>query len=343
MHNWPLWHWHIENSSICSLRCCRCPRNEIPDSLVQTSLELSFFKRNFDAAMLDNVLQISFCGDDGDPIYGKEFVETVEYLKFSKPNLSLRIVTNGSHKPTAWWRRLAESLNQFDEIHFSLDGWDQTSNEKYRANSKWESILSAVMAVRSNSDVVMTWAAIAFSFNQDQLLSRMESNAYSLGFDRYQVTLSTKFGSKYENYYTDGADSLEPQSSWIASGHRFERIVKVLTDRQQLDNGKSKLNDEIWERSDLTKSILPMCQIGNKGLYISSQGYFYPCCWMANRYNHTRWQQFRTHAYDLNKRTIQGVLTDPMWKDFFSNLHNHSECVNKCSSHNYSKEYATSW
>jgi MoaA/NifB/PqqE/SkfB family radical SAM enzyme len=342
MTDWPVWHWHIENSSICSLRCPRCPRAEIPDSLVQTSLGVDFFKRNFDMDMLANVWQISFCGDDGDPIYGKEFLETIEYLKSAKPKLSLRIVTNGSHRPAAWWKRLSAALNRYDEIHFSIDGWDQITNSRYRVNCDWDSIMEGVKILRENSDVLMTWAAIVFSFNHAKM-NYMSYLAEVAGFDRFQMTLSTKFGTVYENYLTDGVDTLEPPPEYIPSGHRFKRTVLKLTDRTQADNGKNLLNDNIWEHTDKTADIIPMCKIGNKGLYISSQGFFYPCCWMANRYNHTRWQQFRTDAYDLNKRTISEVLADPQWGDFFQNLHNHSECVNKCSAHNYSKDYATSW
>lgn len=343
--NWPVWHWHIENSSICSLRCprCpRCPRAEIPDSLVQTSLGVEFFKRNFDMDMLSDVWQISFCGDDGDPIYGKEFLETVEYPKSAKPKLSLRIVTNGSHRPEAWWQRLSSALNSYDEIHFSIDGWDQESNSLYRVNCDWDSIKSGAKIVRENSTVLMAWAAIVFDFNYSKM-DYMSYLAEAAGFDRFQMTLSTKFGSVYPNYLTDGKDLLEPPSRYIPKGHRFERNTLHLTQRTLSDNGKNKINDDIWNNVNKSNEIIPMCKIGNKGLYISSQGYFYPCCWMANRYNHLRWQQFRNDAYDLNRRSIADVLNDPIWEDFYDNLSNHSECVNKCSAHNYNKEYATSW
>lgn len=242
--NFPVWHWHIENSSICSLRCPRCPRAEIPETLVQTSLGLDFFKKNFNPQFLQNVWQISFCGDDGDPIYGKEFLEVVEYLKTTKPNLSLRIVTNGSHRNEAWWKKLAINLNQYDEIHFSIDGWNQVSNEKYRVNSDWNSIETAVKTVRENSTAIMAWAAIAFKFNQYDIMI-MKDLATAWKFDVFQLTNSTKFGSKYPNYNTDGSDELEPSSQYIAPGHRFTRKVINLTGRQLLDNGKNLINTEL--------------------------------------------------------------------------------------------------
>ena len=153
MHKFPLWHWHIENSSICNLRCPRCPRNEIPESLVQTSLDLNFFKKNFNPEMMKEVYQISFCGDDGDPIYGKEFLEIVKYLKTTRPDLSLRIVTNGSSRSEGWWHYLSLYLNQYDEIHFSIDGWDDESNNKYRVNSQYKTIINGIKALRVGSDV----------------------------------------------------------------------------------------------------------------------------------------------------------------------------------------------
>lgn len=341
-NNWPLWHWHIENSSICSLQCPRCPRSEVPDTLVQTSLNLKFFKRNFDKELLKDVWQISFCGDDGDPIYGKEFLEIVTYLKSHKTDLSLRIITNGSHRPEWWWTKLAKSLNQYDEIHFSIDGWDQESNELYRINSKWDSIITAINTVRKNSPVIMAWASIAFEFNHHKLLD-MQQMATDLGFDLFQITKSTKFGSKYTEYLDDGFDKYEPPEDWVAKGYRFERSIEQLTDRTQLDNGKNKINEELWYNIDKSKTIIPMCKIGNKGLYINSMGYFYPCCWMANRYFKTRWQQFHTPSYDLNNKTIREMLADPDWTHFFDNLEENNECISKCSAHNYNKEYATSW
>ena len=338
----PIWHWHIENSSICSLRCPRCPRQEVPETLVQTSLELDFFKRNFTTEVLKDVWQITFCGDDGDPIYGKDFLDIVTYLKRTKPKLSLRIVTNGSYKSKDWWFNLARVLNQYDDIHFSIDGWNQKSNELYRVNSNWASIMTAIKTVRANSPVIMTLATIAFKFNQRAIDYEIDQMAYDLGFDFYQITKSTKFGSIYPHYNTDGHDELEPDVLVSTSG-RFKRIVFNTSGREQFDNGHIELNNTIWNKTDKNRDIIPMCQIGNKGLYISADGYFYPCCWMANRYNHTRWQQFKQPQFDLNQRTISEVIADRQWIDFFATLHTNTECTTKCAAKNYNQEYATSW
>ena len=46
------WHWHIEISSKCTLKCSRCAREEVPDTLVNTELRLDFFEKNFTADYL---------------------------------------------------------------------------------------------------------------------------------------------------------------------------------------------------------------------------------------------------------------------------------------------------
>ena len=60
-------------------------------------------------------------------------------------NVQFVIVTNGSYKTKAWWQELDTILNEKDHIHFSLDGWDQRSNNIYRVNCHWDSIMKSVL------------------------------------------------------------------------------------------------------------------------------------------------------------------------------------------------------
>ena len=43
-------HWHIEVSSICTLKCPRCTRAEVPETLLNRSLDLKFFQEQIGAA-----------------------------------------------------------------------------------------------------------------------------------------------------------------------------------------------------------------------------------------------------------------------------------------------------
>ena len=332
------WHFHIEISSKCTLRCPRCARQEVPEGLINTELDLEFFKRNFTHEfVLANVEKITFCGDDGDPIYAHDLIPVVKYLKSIKP-VEIVIVTNGSHKKSSWWIQLAQLLDSNDSVHFSIDGYDDASNNLYRVNSDYQSIIAGIEALRHNSQCKIVWAAIAFKFNEDQL-DYMRHVAQQLGVDVFQITKSTKFGSVYPSYGAD--DPLQPSVRFVSSSHRFEREVIALTDaseRKPIPLTNLKLFNQTKSRNGVT----PLCEIGNKGLYIDARGRLFPCCWVANRYNHNSdWQQIANN-FDLHTRTLTDTIADPFWYNQFQTF-KWQECQSKCKSSRVDEKYATTW
>jgi len=330
------WHFHIEISSKCTLKCPRCARQEVPDSLVNTELDLDFFKRNFTPEfILDNVEKITFCGDDGDPIYAHDLIPVIEYIKSIK-SVEIVIITNGSHKKDEWWQRLGRVLDQQDSVHFSIDGYDNASNNLYRVNSDWDSIIAGLQTLRATSDCQIVWAAIAFKFNEDHL-SRMERLARLLRMDRFQLTRSTKFGSIYPSYGEN--DPLEPTPKFMSASHRFEREVVDFTNRT---NKISDINTKLYNNVTIQHDVKPLCEIGNKGLYIDARGRLFPCCWVANRYNHNNEWHSIAEQFNLHRRTLTDVVNDSFWKNEFKAF-GWLECKQKCNKNVVSEEYATSW
>ena len=61
------------------------------------------------------------------------------------------IVTNGSHKKLSWWIELGKILDQHDSVHFSIDGYDNVSNNQYRVNSDYNSIIAGLQTLRTIS------------------------------------------------------------------------------------------------------------------------------------------------------------------------------------------------
>ncbi len=331
------WHFHIEISSKCTLRCPRCPRQEIPNTLVNTELDLKFFQNNFTPEFITEHLEkITFCGDDGDPIYAHDLIPVIEYIKSVKP-VEFVIVTNGSYKSREWWTKLGSVLDQGDTVHFSIDGYDNDSNNLYRVNSNWDSIMQGMQTLSISSQCLITWAAIAFKFNEHHL-ELMQAIAEDNGADVFQVTLSTKFGSVYENYGAD--DQLEPSSKYVSSTHRFERQHVHLTSKARPER-IHQINLDLWNSAEQA-DIIPLCEIGNKGLYVNSQGLLFPCCWVANRYNHnSEWHNI-AKQFDLNKNLLQNVLKDNFWQTEFRQF-KWQECKTKCNHKVVNQEYATSW
>lgn len=332
------WHFHIEISSKCTLRCPRCARQEVPNSLVNTELDLEFFKRNFTPEfVLANVEKITFCGDDGDPIYAHDLIPVISYIKSIKP-VEIVIVTNGSHKKLTWWIELGKLLDSRDSVHFSIDGYDNNSNNLYRVNSDYDSIIAGLQTLRATSRCKIIWAAIAFKFNEDQL-DYMQQFAKQLGVDRFQLTKSTKFGSVYPSYGID--DPLQPSVKYVSSSYRFEREITAFTARgaeEAVPLTNIKLFNQIRSRNDIT----PLCEIGNKGLYIDARGRLFPCCWVANRYNHNSdWQQLANN-FDLHTKSLTDVLEDTFWSTEFQTF-KWQECQSKCKTSVVDEKYATSW
>lgn len=334
------WHWHIEVSSKCTLQCLRCARQEVPHGPINTQLDLQFFKKNFTAEFVEtHVKKITFCGDDGDPIYAQDFIAIVQYLK-SLADIEIVIVTNGSHKNIAWWRALAQLLTHHDQLHFSIDGYDQQTNNQYRINSDWDSIMEAVDTVRAHSKVRMTWACIVFEFNQDHL-HKIRRHAVARRFDFLQITHSTKFAKVYPIYGPE--DALQPRSEHIASNQRFERQIENLREHDTPPPGQANLL--AWAQAQhryAGQAVVPLCAVGNKGVYINAQGHFFPCCWVANRYSHNQEWQARGRYFDLNQRRLNDVLQDAFWSNEFQTFAWY-ECQTKCAGAVVNQQYATEW
>ena len=335
-YNWPLEHWHIEMCSKCSLKCPRCSRQEVPNGLVNRDLTLQWFKDNFTGKLLSDVRKLTFCGDDGDPIYAKDLLKVLAWFREHNKKVQFVIVTNGSYKTKSWWEDLGSILNDKDHIHFSLDGWDQESNNIYRINCDWQSIMVGINTLGKYA-VYKTWAAIAFKFNEDKI-NHMKRLAGELGFDSFQLTLSTKFNKNYPSYPEN--DTLQPSDQYISQG-RFTRTTYPLSDRTWIDN-VLELFKERFKKTDSAQSIIPLCMIGNKGLYLNAQGKFYPCCWTALRYGHNT-DIFKN--IDMAKPLGQ-VMDDGKWTTLFTNMQTADaphECAEKCSAKKWNLEHATNW
>jgi len=321
------WHYHIEISSKCTLACPRCARTEVPESLINTQLDLEFFTKNFTKDILDDVEKVTFCGDDGDPIYARDLISVITYLKTYEVDIT--IVTNGSYKSADWWSKLAMVLGERDVIHFSMDGWDNRSNNLYRVNSDWDSIMVGFM-IMCRSKAIVVRDVIAFKFNEDHI-DDMISQTKQHGADIFQLTKSTKFGSVYPSYGDN--DPLEPSSMYVSSTDRFEREYTIL--KRSIPQKDIK---DLYDNASHDE-VTPLCYVGSKGLFINSRGEFYPCCWVANRYKHNEdWQG----KFDLHKSTLSQIFNDEFWEGDFKTFKWY-ECQTKCSSKQSSLEKASEW
>lgn len=295
----------MELSSKCTLKCPRCPRTELhPDNL---NKELSFddFKRAFSAEQLSSIKRFAFCGDLGDPIYCTDFLDIVRYIK-STTKISLLIVTNGSYKKQDWWAELGSLLTDEDTVTFSVDGWDQESNEKYRVNSDWDSITLGIRTLKDTSNCRLKWSAIHFAFNEEHM-DKIKELASSFGMDEFQTVESTKFDGRY---LVDGHDPLKPKLSFSSTGQynvskiRFHRVAPMPIVTTPMRNAHE------WAR----------CLRGEKEMFINVEGLVFPCPWFNSGYQQNDFVETHKDKLSIKSRTLTDILTDPIWDEFMTRI-----------------------
>ena len=308
----------------------------------------------------NDVRRITMCGDVGDPIYCKEYIEICRYIKEQNRDIHIYTITNGSHKKPAWWTELGSVLNERDSFNFGIDGYDQDSNNLYRVNAKFSSIIDGIVALRAvNKDVFINWATIVFAFNQHHL-EQMQAHAKLIGCDNFQITKSTKFGSKYGGW--GGKDDvLEPSIEWVSSTHRYERSMINLSGRMQdnadyLAHNKKKYIEIKEQYKD--KVITPLCEVGNRGIYVNAAGNVYPCSWVSFPYNSLTYED-KTIKYEdsffsqnldkfnLHNYSFEEILNNPLWNKCQNGFSDRSkswvECLQKCSTQVVDEKYAVGW
>lgn len=359
-YNHPVFFWHFEVSSKCSLACPRCPRTEKMGQYKITELDLNFFKNTFSEDFIKTEMErILFCGGQGDPIYCKELLEIIEYFKTIKPTISIEIVTNGSYKTEQWWTKLNSILNEYDTIVFSVDGWDNDSNNNYRVNSDFESILKG-MKVMTTGKVTTRWSSILFKFNQDKI-EHIENLAKSIGINYYDLTFSMLFGSN-NDWWIDpdlGYDPLEPDTQYVSEYGRHKRYFKELHPKEKKETPlltqKKQDYDAVWKEKSKDMKVLPLCMTNNRGKYIDAEGIMYPCSWVSHPFGERR-SKFRNKVvywkdslwvkhkdkFNLNLRSLEDVLNDDsIWKPLMDGWNSEETCFVECEQKcKYKEDYA---
>lgn len=300
---------HIELSSKCMLKCPRCPRTELKLDRLNQEITLADFKSGFPIDVLDRIELFIFCGDIGDPIYATEFLEIIEYIK-QHSQTRVRIITNGSYKKATWWQRLGKLLDYNDQVTFSVDGWDNQSNNLYRVNSDFNSILEGIKSLRSSSDCLITWSTIYFSFNQDQI-DHMRDFAKSLGCDHFQTVKSSKFDG---HYLSNNTDILKPVEHLVASTSIYETEVNVLKSNKYMPIvSQTPLHPHAWAK----------CLNYKKDLFIGINGLVTPCPWFNNGYQDNVFVEQHRVRLSIRNRSFFDIVNDTaLWDQLVDSFEN---------------------
>ena len=298
---------HIEISSKCTLKCPRCPRTELSPDGLNGEFSLLDFQRSFPVSTLTNIKRLIFCGDIGDPIYATEFLDIIQYIKNSS-STQIVIITNGSYKKTHWWTSLGALLTAKDVIRFSVDGWDNASNNLYRVNSNFESIIEGIKAVRASSECRIIWSTIYFQFNENKI-EEIRALAESLGCDEFQTVQSTKFDGRY---LVDGVDRLKPVNMTNVSKSPVYQTTRYPLNDKQIH--------AIIKDNPVSCHSWAKCLQWQKEMFINVDGLVFPCPWFNAGYQENKFVQKHKDKLNVKLRSLDDVLNDPIWDEFVSML-----------------------
>lgn len=300
------------------LKCPRCPRTELDLDSLNQEVSLDNFKSGFPTNFLNQIEKFFFCGDIGDPIYATEFLDIVTYIK-TNSNTQLHIVTNGSYKKSQWWQQLGQLLDHNDMVTFSVDGWDNASNNQYRINSNFDSILAGISSLRLSSKCSIVWSMIYFSFNQNKV-NDIKQLATSLGCNRFQTVKSSKFDNQYQQ---QNVDLLKPNIKFVAASSMYETAIEMLNQDSYQDTPQlTPVHLHPWAK----------CLRWEKELFINVDGYVSPCPWFNSGYLKNNF--FEQHKTQLNIKTrgLKEILEDPVWDDLYTKFESNplQICQLKC-------------
>jgi MoaA/NifB/PqqE/SkfB family radical SAM enzyme len=248
---------HLEITSKCQASCPMCARNiqggiENP-WLIIDEIYIEQFKKWFTLEILSNLDRLYMCGNRGDPIVARDTLEIFQYIKQSNKKIELGMNTNGSSRNKEWWTELAETNVV---VRFGIDGLEDT-HSLYRIGTNWKKIIENA-SIFINAGGIAIWDMLVFDHNKHQV-DDCQLLANKLGFKNFNIKHTSRFRDEYLKVLTkEGLTS-----------HNIYPSDKSKHLKQTIDNYDTSLHNNI------TCKVLK-----DKSIYINSQGYVIPCCWL---------------------------------------------------------------
>lgn len=269
---------HLEMTSKCNASCPMCLRNVCGGvsnpQLPLTELTLADIQKIFTEKIVSQLNRIFLCGNYGDPVVAQDTLEALKYFRRVNNKIHLSIFTNGSARPAPWWKELADVTN---EVHFAIDGLADT-NHLYRRGTQFPTIIkNAQTYIQSGGRAV--WDYIVFRHNEHQV-EEARSLAKSMGFQKFNVKKTGRF-------FSNTRSEVKTQQEVLNVAGEVEYYLEMpVADNYQ--NKALQKEEELISKYGHIEKYLDQTQIdckvsSEKSVYVSAQGFVFPCCWTANQ------------------------------------------------------------
>lgn len=337
----------IEASNMCNAACPMCARSF--QGVENTNLDL----QNLQVSALEplrpylkNLVNLSFCGNYGDPILNKDLTDIIDFTRTINPNCSCIIHTNGGARNTEWWERLAQY--PWLKVRFGIDGLEDT-NHLYRRNVRWD-ILEKNYRAFIKAGGYAEWKMIVFKHNEHQVeLARQRSVAE--GFKEFMYVVTNRFteGDKQTFYmHPDAVDQTPLEASTMdfdyekgQASHSTRPIGIYSTKKAIPTSNRAYSPDKVikqkpfsYERATQDKQDNNIsCYTQKEGIvYISANGDLYPCCHLGYPY---AGQNKYDDLYWLDKKSINLYTNTPAnimkWFDEVERRWTQNNCLGTCT------------
>jgi MoaA/NifB/PqqE/SkfB family radical SAM enzyme len=226
----------------------------------ETNLSLEDFKKIFSLESLKKIKTLQVNGNFGDLVMNHQTPDILEYIKSVNPVMDLSGNTNGSAQTPRFWKRLGQ-LGM--KMIFGIDGLKGVS-EIHRQDTNFDRVIANAKIFMSAGGQAV-WKIIEFDHNRHQI-PEVKQLAKELGFSHVIVV-------------GDGGRDTGPV--YDRKGKRIfviredlgwpEQLTESIL-QQSIDNEKSSILDD-------PKYGIVCDSVVNKSVYVSADGYVYPCCW----------------------------------------------------------------
>lgn len=249
----------FEISTNCNLFCTGCVRTNnveygkttnpaLPKK--NTFLNLETFKKIFESDSTRMLNEVQFCGTIDDPLMHPNFLEMLTFLSFK--DIKTVVHTNASLRTPEYFSQMAKVMNTKSEIHFSIDGLEDT-NHLYRIGSNWNKIIKNAEAFISAGGKAV-WQYIQFPWNIHQTETARKL-AEEMGFDRFKYRRDRSNSPMLDDYASaiERNSKFNPNTGW-------EHFVKTRGNYDPI---------ECFSQSE-------------KMIFIGHDATVWPCCFLHN-------------------------------------------------------------
>jgi MoaA/NifB/PqqE/SkfB family radical SAM enzyme len=258
----------LEITSKCQASCPMCIRNiqggPVNQYLPINEWAFDDFVKIFTEEIIDQIGEFVFSGSFGDPVMNDDLPKMCEYLKSKKPNVTIRIHTNGSMRKKQWWKDLINFLPKNHQVVFALDGASQDTHVLYRVGTNFDKIISnAKEFILSGGNAA--WDFISFKHNEHEV-EIVRNLSTELGFQRFSVKETRRFVTdKFKVIDKKGnfKHNLEP---W--SGSTTDPVNRIDVDS----------SFEQWSKD----SNISCYALDGSSIYIDANFNVVPCCIIAS-------------------------------------------------------------